>query len=467
MTDRRFPPDDELDPPDWVNAGGAGPPGDVAAPRDGRPRRSAGNGRARRSAGASAPRRRPPPSTTRRPDDPPARARTRTLARGARPAPVQRHDGAGLPAPVHTEEVPGESRASRRAAERAARAARKRRRRRNFAALAIVGALVFPFLLVGGWFVYELNPPGPPGNVVRFEIKKGWGVEEIGDALERRGVVGSSLAFQIYTKVRGAGPFRDGPYQLRTNLGVRDAAEKLESGPAQGAAALELTLPPGLTLEQVADKVGEALPGRDRTEFLELANSGAVRSRYQPPEVTSLEGLLFPDTYKVSKKEDELDILTRLVETFDLKADQAGVANAAAAAGRTPYEAIITASLIEREAGVAEDRPLISAVIANRLRDGNPLQIDATLCYIKGGCTEPLTNADKELDSPYNTYRVLTLPPTPISTISEAALQAALAPADAPYKFYVLFEPNGAHKFAVTAEEHEANVREAQAKGVL
>ncbi len=250
-------------------------------------------------------------------------------------------------------------------------------------------------------------------------------------------------------------------------MGVRDAVEKLEIGPKQGANDLELTVAPGLTLEQIADKVAEQLPGRDRTRFLEAARSGTVRSKYQPAEVTSLEGLLFPDTYLISPDDDEVDVLRRLVETFDLKADQVDLANAAAATGRTPYEAITIASLIEREAGVEEVRPLISAVIANRLRDGNPLQIDATLCYIKGGCREPLTNADKELDSPYNTYRVAGLPPGPISGVSEASLRAAGAPADVPYKFYVLFEESGAHKFAVTNEEHEANAREARAKGVL
>jgi UPF0755 protein len=478
MTDRRVPPDDDLDPPEWVNTGASSshPPGaglsEGPPPPERRPRRPPPNGRSRREAATPPPRRRPPSSTVRRPDDAAARARTRTLARGQR----TEHDGLhhegghddGGPAdPAHTDEVPGETRASRRAAERAARAERKRRRRRNFAALAIVASLVVPFLVVGGWFVYQLNPPGGPGTVVQFEIEDGWGTDDIGNALERDGVIGSSLAFQLYVRVRSAGPFQDGPYQLRTNLGVRDAVEKLETGPTQGASDLELTVPPGLTLAQIADKVAEQLPGRDRDRFLEAAASGAVRSKYQPPEVTSLEGLLFPDTYRISREEDEVAIVRRLVETFDLKADQVDLANAAAAIGRTPYEAITAASLIEREAGVEEDRPLISAVIVNRLRDGMPLQIDATLCFIKGGCTEPLTNADKELDSPYNTYKVAALPPGPISGVSEASLRASVAPADVPYKFYVLFDESGAHKFAVTNEEHDANVREARAKGVL
>jgi len=279
--------------------------------------------------------------------------------------------------------------------------------------------------------------------------------------------VGSSLAFQLYARMRGAGPFQDGPYQLRKNLGVRDAVSKLEAGPAQGNTDLELTLPPGLTLQQIAERVEQQLPGRTAATFLEIANSGVVRSRYQPPEVTSLEGLLFPDTYLVAKAEDEEAIVRKLVDAFDQKADAAGVAAGAAVIGRTPYEAIVTGSLIEREAGVEEDRPLISAVVFNRLRDGMPLQIDATLCYIKGGCTTPLTDADKELDSPYNTYRVPALPPTPISSVSEASLRAAVAPAAVPFKFYVLSDASGKHAFAETVEQHDANVQAAREKGLL
>jgi UPF0755 protein len=367
----------------------------------------------------------------------------------------------------HPEADDAESRTSRRAAREAERADRRRRRRRSFAALGIVSLLVVPFLVAGGWLVYQLNPPGEPGRLVQIKVEPGWGVSEIGDELESKEVIGSSLAFQLYARARGAGPFQDGPYQLREDLGVRDAVSKLEEGPSQGRTDIELTIPPGLTLQEIAERVEQQLPGRTAEKFLEVANSGVVRSRYQPAEVTSLEGLLFPDTYLFAKAEDEEDVIRELVGTFDEKADAAGVAAGAAAIGRTPYEAIVIASLIEREAGVEEDRPLISAVVANRLRDGMPLQIDATLCYIKGGCTEPLSNADKELDSPYNTYRVAALPPTPISSVGEASMRAAVAPAAVPYKFYVLGDASGAHAFAETAEEHEANVQAAREKGLL
>jgi UPF0755 protein len=238
----------------------------------------------------------------------------------------------------------------------------------------------------------------------------------------------------------------------------------LKAGPQQGT-ELTLTLPPGLTIPQMAARVAE-LPGRTAEKFVEAATSGAIRSRYQPPGVNSLEGLLQPDTYFIGEDETEAEIVQRLVSEFDRRADALSLADPNAA-GLDPYQTIVAASLIEREAGVAEDRPLIAAVIRNRLALGMKLQIDATVCYAKGGCETPLSIADLELASPYNTYAVNGLPPTPISGITTESLEAARNPADAPFLFYVLADANGKHAFAVTGEEHEQNVTAAEEKGLL
>jgi UPF0755 protein len=341
---------------------------------------------------------------------------------------------------------------------------RRPRRRRTFIALGIVLLPIILVLGAGAWFLYQLNPPGDPGKRVSVEVPRRTGNAAIGDLLEDKGVIGSSRAFQIYVGVTSAGPFDPGHYRMRENLGVRDAVNVLKSGPAKGA-EFQLTLPPGLTLAEVADRVA-TLRGHSRDAFLQVAQSGVVRSRYQPPEVTSLEGLLYPDTYFVSKDETDDQILTRLVSAFDRKADEVGLA-APNAAGLSPYQTIVAASLVEREAKLDEDRPLISAVIHNRLVAGTPLQIDATVCFAKGGCTESPTAADLAVDSQYNTYRVAGLPPTPISSVTVKSLRAAQNPSAEPYLFYVLSDKNGKHKFATTQEEHERNVEEARQKGLL
>ena len=344
------------------------------------------------------------------------------------------------------------------------RGRRRRRRRRTFIALAIVLIPVVVVLVVGAWFLYELNPPGDAGKRISVEIPRRTGNSEIGDLLEDKGVIGSSRAFQIYVGVTGAGPFKPGRYSMRENLGVRDAVNTLKAGPAEGP-QFQLVLPPGLTLSEIADRVGK-LEGHSRDAFLQVAQSGVVRSKYQPPEVTTLEGLLSPDTYFVAKDESDQQILTRLVSAFDRNADAIGL-SAPNAAGLSPYQTIIAASLIEREAKLDEDRPLISAVIHNRLAAAMPLQIDATVCYAKGGCTQSPTAADLALDSPYNTYKVAGLPPTPISSVTVQSLEAAQNPAAASYLYYVLIDKNGKHAFATTQQEHDRNVEEARKKGLL
>jgi UPF0755 protein len=196
-------------------------------------------------------------------------------------------------------------------------------------------------------------------------------------------------------------------------------------------------------------------------------NSGQIRSAFEPAGVNSLEGLLFPDTYFIAPNESDESIVHKLVARFDQIATQVGLANSAATNGLTPYETIVSASLIQTEAKLAEDAPLISAVIVNRLHQGMPLQVDSTLCYAKGGCPPLPTNADKKIASPYNTYLNHGLPPTPISSVTQVNLQAALNPAAVPYLYYVVADKNGKHAFATTLDEHNKNVAAAKAKGLL
>jgi len=158
----------------------------------------------------------------------------------------------------------------------------------------------------------------------------------------------------------------------------------------------------------------------------------------------------------------EADILRTIVTAFDRHATALGLPSSP-----DPYRTVIVASLIQREAGVDEDRPLIAAVIDNRLRQSMPLQIDATVLYARGGGTSPLTDADFARVSPYNTYKVQGLPPTPISTVGAASLTAALHPANVPYLYYVLTDKNGKHAFATTYAQHQANIADARRRGVI
>jgi UPF0755 protein len=346
----------------------------------------------------------------------------------------------------------------------------RKRRRRVVVALLLLEAL--PLLVLGGggaWFWWQLDPPGGAGPRTDVEVADGWGIGEIGDELARRGVIGSSFVFRTYARLTDAGPFQAGRYELRRDLGVRDAIDALEAGPV--LTYDELAVPPGRWLTEVAELVESQLPGRSAARFLELARSGAVRSRLQPEEQASLEGYLWPDTYRFTDEEDELDVLRTMVEQFDAVATRVGLGEAIVEGHGAP-EILVIASMVQQEAKVEGDAPLIASVIYNRLRDGMPLQIDATVVYAVGLAngarpTSGLTVDQLRAESPYNTYLHPGLPPTPISGVTEASLLAALQPAQTPYRFYVLADADGRHAFAQTYEEHLANVAEARRLGLL
>jgi len=240
-------------------------------------------------------------------------------------------------------------------------------------------------------------------------------------------------------------------------------------GPAQpavkpaGNGQVQLLLRPGLTVNEIANTVA-ALPGHTAAGFLTVANSGLIRSSYQPATTNSLEGLLFPDTYFVLPNESNASIVRRLVDRFDQIGDQIGLGGTTAV---TPYQTDIIASLIEQEVKVPTDAPLVSAVIYNRLRLGMPLQIDATLCYAKGGCPPVPSSADKQRNSPYNTYKVTGLPPTPIASVTTASLQAAMQPANVPYLYYTIADANGKLVFSTTLQQQNHNIAVARQKGLL
>ncbi|HEV7534533.1 MAG TPA: endolytic transglycosylase MltG [Acidimicrobiia bacterium] len=327
------------------------------------------------------------------------------------------------------------------------------------AVLAVVG--------VGGglWVLKQVSPSGGLGEKVTVDVNPGTSVAGVAAGLDAKGVITSARIFRLYLKVTGGiGSVQAGEYELRTNLSMSDAKAALKRGPS--IKFQKLTVPEGLTLDQIGDRVG-ALPGRSKDRFLTAARAGTVRSKWQPPGSTNLEGLLFPDTYLITDKEDEASVVRRLVDRFDQVADQVGLRAAAPPTGLSAYQLIVGASLVESEAKVNEDRPLIASVISNRLQKGMKLQIDATVLYALGAHKDRVLNKDLEIDSPYNTYKIDGLPPTPISAPGRASLEAMLHPASTTYLYYVLSDKNGKHAFATTSSEFEALKAEARRKGLL
>ena len=339
------------------------------------------------------------------------------------------------------------------------------RRRRTW--LVLVALVVVPLLtlFVGvGWFWWQLNPPGGSGSAVKVQIARGCGVPCIGDELAHRGVIGPSWVFNVYARLHGDSNFKAGSYDLRKNMGVGSAVSALKKGPH--IAYIPLTIPPGFWLQQISARVGK-LPGLNVESFVEATRNNAVRSAFEPPGTNNLEGLLWPDTYNISAEEDEILVLSTLVQQFDKRAVQLGLANANVQ-GYGSYDIVKIASLVEAEAKVDADRPLIASVIYNRLARGMPLQIDASLIYARGDPrNRSVTDLDKLIDSPYNTYAHTGLPPTPIASVSAASLSAALHPASTQFLYYVVIDKKGNTAFATTLEQQNANIAIAKQNGAF
>lgn len=328
-------------------------------------------------------------------------------------------------------------------------------------------AIVVVIFLIAGltalWAKGQIWPGGEPGDEVTFEVQTGWSGKQVVEELSKAGIVGNSAVANLYFKFAGNGRYEAGNYQMNKNLGAAKALKVIEQGPQQRFDTL--TIPEGYTLTQTAARVAEI--GRDPNLFIQAGRNGTVKSKFEPAEQLNIEGLFFPDTYQVGTDETPEQVLQEMVKRFDDIATELNIEAGAAALGRTPYEIVIIASMIEREARVPEDREKISRVIYNRLAQDMVLNIDATVRYGVGKPSDPLTQSDLQTDGPYNTYTRKGLPPTPIAAPGRASLEAALHPADGEWLFYVVADTSGRHVFTNTYQEHLVEVEKARQAGVL
>jgi UPF0755 protein len=338
-----------------------------------------------------------------------------------------------------------------------------RRRWPILVALVLVVAVLAAWL-GAVWVQRKIDPPGGPGRRVSVVVPRGATTADVADLLEEKGVISDARIFGYYLRVRGDVDVQAGTFPLREDSSMGDVRAALDEGPR--LAFTDVTVPEGKWVSDVDDIVA-AVPGFDAASFTAEVESGVVRSLYQPQDVTSLEGLLFPDTYRVDENEDEQTVLARMVSTLDQVATELGYADAAARVGREPYEVLIIASLVEAEAKVDGDRAKIARVIYNRLAQNMTLGIDATVYYALQRRGGGLTRSDLEVESPYNTRVNPGLPPTPIGLPGRASLEAAINPEPGPWLYYVLADEEGNHAFSESFAEFQRNVADAREKGLL
>jgi UPF0755 protein len=317
-------------------------------------------------------------------------------------------------------------------------------------ALAI--AVVVIVVAVGGsllWAQSQINPGGHQGPVVSVSIPNGSSTARIASLLSSHGVIRSPTLFTWYVHLHSDGPFQPGLYQMPKNSSYQSAIDALQNGPK--IVTDTLVIPEGFTIMDIAARVA-ALPnmGLSVQGFLQAANSGGLRSPYEPAGVNDLEGLLFPATYQVRQGETEVDILSEMVAAFNARAQELNLPAVAAARHETVYQLVTVASIIEKEAKLSADRGPVASVVYNRLRTGVPLGADSTQTYYLRQTDPTLvpTVAQYNQPSPYNTRLKPGLPPTPISNPGIPSLQAAANPPSTAYLYFVEINPDGQLGFA-------------------
>ena len=328
---------------------------------------------------------------------------------------------------------------------------------------AAVVVLVGLVVLVGGtlWVRSEADPSGPPGSQVIVTVPAGSGQSATGSLLADKGVIGSSLAYRIWSQFNSLPGFQAGTYAFRQNSSFGTVQGVLAAGPN----VYPLDVPPGFTVSELATRVGQ-LPGHDPDAFERAATDGSVRSPWQPAGVTSLEGLLAPGTYIVTPGESDHLLLERMVDRFDAQAARLGLAKGAQNLGFTPYQVIIMASIVEKEGVLAKNMGPVARVITNRLARGMPLQMDSTVLYALGQDGGTVTPADLRTVSPYNTYLNTGLPPTPTCFPSQEALAAVLHPPAGAWLYFVVVGSDGTEAFSDTYAGQQANEALAARRGL-
>jgi UPF0755 protein len=314
------------------------------------------------------------------------------------------------------------------------------------------------------------TPAGTDEAPVVFTIKQGQSVAEIAGNLKAKGLISDTELFRRYLQAKKIdAAIQAGTYTLQQTMTIPEIARVLQSG---DVADQQITIPEGKRLEQIAEIAGaETTIAPD--EFLQLAQTGwrttTLAETYDflagVPVTATLEGYLFPDTYRLPIDATAYDLVERMVANFGRQVTPE-IREGFAAHGLTLHEGITLASIVEREAVVAAERPQIAGVYYNRLRDGWPLSACPTVQYALGYRPDEatwwkaeLSFADLDLNSPYNTYRRVGLPPAPIANPGLGAIQATAEPAETEYYFFMVECNNsdGSHVFSKTEAEHLEN----------
>ncbi len=319
--------------------------------------------------------------------------------------------------------------------------------------LVLLGTTLF-FILMVAYFFYGLQPSLASEEEIKFKILKGEGFRNIGARLSQERLIKSISVFKLYALISGnAQKFQPGIYDLGTTMSVPEIIDTLTTG---GKDELSITIPEGSSLKDIESIL--ASNGIIEPGTLENFSIKSVANDYPfLRSANSLEGFLFPDTYRFKLNSDTSLVVARFLDNFRVKAWEMLVDR------KDWYNSLILASYLEREVIDFEDRQIVAGILIKRSKIGIPLQVDATVSYAKcdgrlKGCEGIIVSKkDLTLSSPYNTYQKLGFTPTPIANPGQVAIKAALTPRVSPYFYYLSAKNTKETVFSKTLEEHNLN----------
>ena len=306
----------------------------------------------------------------------------------------------------------------------------------TFLAVAAVALVYYAFR--------EYQQPGPLAEDTTFIVREGAGITEIAESLQRRDIISNARIFKTVTQFMGDDQkSRHGEYAIKANASMLEIMDILKSGKS---IQYSVTLPEGLTVKQMFKKIA-ADPNLEGDLPAELPAEGTLR----------------PDTYKFTRGSKRTAVLAQMSSSQSRILDEVWEKRDKDLPIASKEEMLILASIVEKETGKSDERPQVASVFLNRIKKGMRLQSDPTIVYgLFGGDGKPvdreLTRADIDKSTPYNTYRIDGLPPTPIANPGRAALEAVANPSRTDYLYFVA-DGSGGHAFATTLDEHNENVK--------
>lgn len=326
----------------------------------------------------------------------------------------------------------------------------------RFAGIVFLCLLIASFIFLKKVSKFSSTPFDATGKEIKFDINPGQNLSTISDNLQNNGIIKSSFFFKILASYKESSKeLKAGEYILSASKTPLEILSIITKGSVK---LYRLTLPEGLNIKEVAQRVDQAGFGASEN-FLLLAESQAFARKLGIDQV-NLEGYLYPETYFFPKNTPQKKIIAAMVQAFN-KAYNKEFRQQTIDMGFSIHEIITLASIIEKETGAAKERPVISSVFHNRLKKGMRLESDPTVIYGIKDFNGNITRKDLRTWTPYNTYKIKALPPGPIANPGELSIKAALYPDKTDYIFFVA-KKDTTHKFSRTIQEHNKAVRKYQ-----